>query len=35
MNTCQNCLENFSFDVGGFIWDEMTFCQFCDPEDAN
>jgi hypothetical protein len=35
MNTCQNCLENFSLEIGGFIWDGLSFCEFCDPEGGN
>jgi hypothetical protein len=35
MNICQNCQNKFSLDVGGFILDELTFCQFCDPEEGN
>jgi hypothetical protein len=35
MNTCANCQSRFSLDQGGFIWDELAFCEFCDPEEAN
>ena len=33
MSKCANCNEIINWDEGGFIWDELNFCEFCDPEN--
>ena len=35
MNNCENCKAAFSLEEGGFIWDKLVFCQFCDPKEGN
>jgi hypothetical protein len=32
MNTCQDCKTKFDLSEGGFIWNELVFCELCDPE---
>jgi hypothetical protein len=31
MNTCQDCKTKFDLSEGGFIWNELVFCELCDP----
>ena len=33
MNTCANCKSEFDLSEGGFIWNELVFCELCDPEE--
>jgi hypothetical protein len=33
MNTCQDCKTKFDLSEGGFIWNELVFCELCDPEE--
>lgn len=33
MSKCADCKDEIGWDHGGFIWDELVFCEFCDPHE--
>lgn len=35
MSICQDCKTTFDLEDGGFIWNELAFCEQHDPEEEN